>query len=245
MKIKIGNYPDWIGPYQIAEKICFWMDKYEDDRVHAFGEFLAHGFAKKDTNDDRMFTDDRPKTWLYKLCEWIHSKKNRTVKIHLDRWDTWNMDSTLALIVLPMLKQLKETNHGSPFVDDEDLPDYLRLSGYEDGSLQKNLNFGDEEQYKKESWDLHAKKWDWVMDELIWTFEQLQPDCDWEDQYFTGNSDFRSKPIVDENGKVTMYEMIRGPNDTRVTDWDGLQQHQERINNGLRLFGKYYTGLWD
>jgi len=25
----------------------------------------------------------------------------------------------------------------------------------------------------------------------------------------------------------------------------GLKKHQERINNGLRLFGKYYTNLWD
>lgn len=47
MYVKIGKYPEWIGPYQIAEKLLFWLDKYEDRRVHKFGEFLAHGFAKE------------------------------------------------------------------------------------------------------------------------------------------------------------------------------------------------------
>lgn len=35
-------------------------------------------------------------------------------QILIHPWDTWNMDHTLALIVLPMLKQLKETKHGYP-----------------------------------------------------------------------------------------------------------------------------------
>jgi hypothetical protein len=31
----------------------------------------------------------------------------------------------------------------------------------------------------------------------------------------------------------------------RSCDWDGLKLEQERIQNGFRLFGKYYQGLWD
>ena len=30
MKVYIGPYTNWVGPYQIAEKILFWMDRYED-----------------------------------------------------------------------------------------------------------------------------------------------------------------------------------------------------------------------
>ena len=33
----------------------------------------------------------------------------RKESIHIHDYDTWNMDHTLALIALPMLKQLKET----------------------------------------------------------------------------------------------------------------------------------------
>ena len=49
--------------------------------------------------------------WLY---DWFgYSPKQRTsIKIH--NYDTWSMDDTLALIILPMLVQLKETKHGYP-----------------------------------------------------------------------------------------------------------------------------------
>lgn len=36
------------------------------------------------------------------------------VSVKIDKWDTWNMDTTLAYIILPMLKQLKETSHTYP-----------------------------------------------------------------------------------------------------------------------------------
>ena len=39
-------------------------------------------------------------------------KVGTQVVIH--SWDTWDMDHTLALIIHPMLVQLKETKHGYP-----------------------------------------------------------------------------------------------------------------------------------
>tara|TARA_B100000035_G_scaffold313169_1_gene326240 strand:- start:633 stop:1094 length:462 start_codon:yes stop_codon:yes gene_type:complete len=36
------------------------------------------------------------------------------VKVKIDEWDTWNMDETLAHIILPMLKQLKKKTHSYP-----------------------------------------------------------------------------------------------------------------------------------
>lgn len=211
MNVKIGPYVNWIGPYQIAEKLLFWMDK-QDDRVHNFGTWLAQD---KNGND----------TALTKICNWIHSKKERKVKVKLDRYDTWNMDGTLAIIILPMLKQLKATKHGAPYVDNKDVPRKLR-------SKTKDV-FGTDE--------THFQRWDWVMDELIWTFEQLQPDCDWEAQYHSGEYDIVWKQCEDSE----LYEMTTGPKNTHVWDKDGHMKHQERINNGLRLFGKYYQGLWD
>ena len=51
MKVKIGTYTKWVGPYQLAELLCFWAKPVEDehgfkskpDYVHNFGEWLAHG----------------------------------------------------------------------------------------------------------------------------------------------------------------------------------------------------------
>ena len=41
MKVHIGPYKNWFGPYQLAEKLLFWMDKDKDDKVHDFGSWLA------------------------------------------------------------------------------------------------------------------------------------------------------------------------------------------------------------
>jgi hypothetical protein len=234
MKVYIGPYRDWIGPYQIAEALCFWVKDIEDehgykskpDWVHNFGSWLA-GSEKKDS-------------WLMKLCNWIHSKKHRKVKVHIDKWDTWNMDGTLAYIILPMLKQLQAKQHGSQLVDDEDVPEGLNLRSTEAPPKQNEWDTDD---------NVH-NRWQWVLSELIWTFEQLHPDCDWEAQYHTGEHDLIWKPVDKDGNEVPkeeakLYQMEKGPNDTHEWDMEGHNKHSKRIDNGLRLFGKYYRGLWD
>jgi len=247
MKIYIGPYKNWFGPYQLAEKLCFWVkpvkDKYgtesKPDWVHNFGEWLAHGSVEPEPDfhtgvDILNRNKDRPNTLLYRFLLWIESKRKRKIKIRIDPYDTWGMDSTLSMIILPMLKQLHATKHGAPLVDDDDVPEHLRSTV---AAPREN------------EWDTdsnHFLRWDWVMDELIWTFTQLHPDCDWEDQYRTGEYDLRSVPTEwDEDGKPKLYELKDGPNHTVKIDHDGMTAHQNRINNGLKLFGKYYQGLWD
>jgi len=246
MKIYIGPYKNWFGPYQLAEKLCFWVkpvkDKYgtesKPDWVHNFGEWLAHGSVEPEpefrTGMDILSRKERPNTLLYRFLLWVESRRKRKIKIRIDPYDTWGMDSTLSMIILPMLKQLHATKHGAPLVDDDDVPEHLRSTV---AAPREN------------EWDTdsnHFLRWDWVMDELIWTFTQLHPDCDWEDQYRTGEYDLRSVPTEwDEDGKPKLYELKDGPNHTVKIDHDGMTAHQNRINNGLKLFGKYYQGLWD
>jgi hypothetical protein len=165
---------------------------------------------------------------LYKFLSWIDSKKKRKIEIHIDPWDTWSMDHTLAYIVLPMLKQLKETKHGAPYVDPKDCPEELK---------PKKLTKKQKDNGETDS--THFERWDWVLDEMIFAFDSKVNDG-WEDQFQTGTSDIQWKKL--ENGNS---EMIRGPNDTREYDWEGRKAYQERISNGFRLFGKYYENLWD
>ena len=215
MKVKIGSYPTFVGPYQIAEKILFWRDKYEDNSVHEFGTWLH----------DKKNGDP---TILARVCNWIHSKQKRKIKVKIHNYDVWSMDSTLAPIILPMLILLNKNKHGAPFVEDEDVPEELRSTSAP---------------AKENEWDTdtnHFKRWDWVINEMIWTFEQLQPDCDWEDQYHTGVIDLQWKE--QENGFSQMYH---GPLDTHVFDSVGYTAHNERITKGTTLFGKYFRALWD
>lgn len=220
MKIYINNYRNhWISPYTILEKVLFWKDwdkiEYDEPWVEKWSNLL---------NPFSML--------LQKFLDFVHPKVNY---VKIDKWDTWSMDSTLSLIILPMLKQLQLTKHGAPFVDDEDVPDNIR-------STSANT--------KENEWDIdgfHFERWDWVMNEMIWTFEQLQPNNDWQNQYYSGVHDIKWKPSEqkDENGRPLTHEMIKTEKDTFKIDEEGLKKHSDRIKNGLRLFGKYYQGLWD
>ena len=240
MKIRIGPYTSWYGPYQLAELLCFWaketvVDEYgmksKPDYVHKFGEWLAHGSVEPEpeVGEIRSWGHERPNTWLYDFLLWVESKKKRTIKVHIDRWDTWGMDHTLAYIILPMLKQLKATKHGAPQVDIDEVPAHLKptkkaLKAYEkDGTTDERF----------------FDRWDWVLDEMIFAFDSKVNDG-WEEQFETGESDLQWKTL--EGG---MSEMVRGPNDTKVYDWEGRKKYEERIANGFRLFGKYYSNLWD
>ena len=231
MKVKIGPYKNWFGPYQIAEKLCFWARKETDeygikhtaDWVHNFGTWLAGGEEKE--------------SLLHKFCLWIESKRKRKIQVHIDRWDTWSMDHTLAYIILPMLKQLKATKHGAPFVDDEDVPEHLRSTA----ALPK-----------ENEWDTdsnHFLRWDWVLDEMIFAFE-CELDDSWENEFRSGEMDLVWKPVDREGNPVPeaeakLFQLDDGPNHTYECDYDGMKVVQDRIQNGFRLFGRYYQALWD
>ena len=179
MKIRIGPYIHWFGPFQIAEKIPFISEDTQDK----IAEWISE-------------------TWITRFLTWIHEKRNRKIDIRIDPYDTWSMDHTLALIIVPMLKQLRDTKHGSPLVDNEDVPPHMRYS-----SLGP-----DDPEWWPDNW-VHYK-WEWVLNELIWTFEQL---------------------IKDDDRVIELFSL----------DLVKYMEYNDRIKNGLRLFGKYYRGLWD
>ena len=70
---------------------------------------------------------------------------------------------------------------------------------------------------------------------MIWTFEQLSMD-DHEAPFYT----HMTKTEGWENGK----DINKSIRNIKV-DRKGLKAHNTRIDNGLRLFGKYYRALWD
>lgn len=228
MKVKIGKYTTWVGPYQIADLLCFWAKPVRDeygmkskpDWVHKFGTWLA---------ENRDGTD----SWITRVCQWVESKKSRQIYVRIDRYDTWGMDHTLALIALPMLQQLQATKHGAPYVADEDVPEHLRSTSAPPKENEYDTDAN------------HFHRWDWVLGEMIFAFN-CKCDDSWQDKYRSGNIDMKTQPCEwDETGKPTMYEMVRGPLDTYECDYAGIAVEQVRITNGFRLFGKYYENLWD
>jgi len=220
MKIYISNYRyHWISPYTIIENIFFWTDWSKCGR-------------NKGVIEDKDYVDHP---------EWVERWANRITPIStairvvldfihppikyvkIDRWDTWSMDHTLAHIILPMLKQLNETKHGAPYTEDDDVPEYLRSHMA---------------QPKENEWDtdsLHFMRWDWILAEMIWAFEQELKDDD-EHQFFDDSECGDEKFPWDKDGQYLSKIKV---------DNEGLEAHQKRKANGFKLFGKYYQNLWD
>ena len=119
---------------------------------------------------------------------------------------------------MPMLIQLKETKHGAPNVDMSDVPEELRINDPENKAFWSN----------GETDEKFFDRWDWIISEMIWAFEQKVKD-NWEDEFFGPH-------IPNDEGGIGGFEWI---------DHDGRKAHQDRMSNGFRLFGKYYENLWD
>jgi len=223
MKIYISNYRDhWVSPYTILKAVCFWE---QDDDVFYNLEERPNAPYEKWVNCLMPFC-----TAWQRFLDFVHP---RIQYIKIDPHDTWNMDSTLAHIMLPMLKQLRDTKHGSPNVDDRDVPKELRSTSAPP---------------RENEWDIddnHFKRWDWVLDEMIFAFE-CKVDDSWQDAFSSGVADHRSVACEwDENGKATLFRLEDGPNHTYKCDYEGMKRVEKRIQNGFVLFGKYFQALWD
>ena len=179
MYIKIGPYKNWIGPYQLTDLLQ--KVGVSENQCDKLGMWLSG-------------------TKLANLCKWVDSKRKRKIQVRIDKYDTWSMDVTLSYIILPMLKQLKETKHSAADVDDKDVPKKLRSIS----SPKKKKNEIDHDPAgliaKNDNW---FARWDWVLDEMIWAFSLHLEEDSWP------------------------------------------EKHNKRMQNGFRLFGKYYQNLWD
>ena len=219
MKIYINKYRShWLSPYKILEKVFFWRKfDYDEPVIERWSDRLQPVCEG-----------------LRRVLDVVHPKIDY---VKVDRWDTWSMDNTLSMIALPMLIQLKASKHGAPWTDDEDVPEELRSTTAPPKEDEHDTDGN------------HFKRWDWIMDEMIHA-HRCKVDDSWEEQYWTGewgktiwteSEEDYLNPLTGVMEKV--YSMDNDGN--RECDWEGLKLAQARIDNGFRLFGKYYQNLWD
>ena len=150
---------------------------------------------------------------------YVEDDTPRQVDITIEEHDTWSMDHTLALLIVPMLKQLKATKHGAPLVDDEYVPEHLRSTAAPP---------------KEHEWDVdnnHFERWEYVLDEMIWAMEQIVAH-DNEGLFFDHSE------VDEEADLMKQIAQIK-------CDHEGLQKHHDRITNGTKLFGIFFQSLWD
>jgi hypothetical protein len=239
----------WIGSYR-----SHWTTQRAEIRWYKWRYDKYDFEVEEDARDlwDRAF-ETTMGLWRIIVCRPLNWISNRIPRIHyvkIDRYDTWSMDSTLTPIILPMLKQLQRDKHGAPCTEDSDVPEHLRSTAAPS---------------KENEWDTddnHFKRWDWIIGEMIWAFEQLNDENN-DEQFYTGESDYMmqavgadgkkigepvrwgEKTVLDKNDSILCWQMVDGPRHTRKLDFEAMKAHHERIGNGLRLFGVYFRALWD
>ena len=241
MKVYINNYRHhWLSPYTMIDYLFFWKDWSKCHRDKSLSRALRYS----ETDDGWSDRPDWVEAWSERLVpisksiqmmlDWINPKIDY---VKIDRWDTWSMDHSLAHIILPMLRQLRSTSHGAPNVDDADVPEELKSS-----SAQPKENEYDTD-------GNHFKRWEWTLSEMIFAFE-CKLDPSWQEVFSSGEIDKISIPIDHAGNEVPkknakLFQWKDGPNHTYKCDYEGMRVVEDRIQNGFRLFGRYYQNLWD
>ena len=214
MKIDIGPYSSDLIP------VRRWERNYEVWRSNNY----YHDEEDWNILDRLAYKDFEGLSYVCgPINRWTNSR-NRRIKIHVDSYDVWSADHTLALIIHPTLLKLKEVQHGSGHVDSADVPEHLQ----NDNTVHE--------------------RWSWVLDEMIWAFEQCAKD-DRGDNQFHHNPEqleLNMKPVEGSTHKSVSFNYQKDPAKPKYwVDTEAKKLHYDRIENGLRLFAKYYFNLWD
>lgn len=232
MKIYIGPYTSDLIP------IRRWENSYEFWRKPDTCYLPEEEYTKIDKIVFGFF--DKLKKLVLPLNRWSNNR-DRKINIRIDSYDVWSADHTLALVIHPVLVELQKQKQGSPNVDDEDVPENLRST-----AAAPKENEGDTD-------DNHHLRWEWVLGEMIWAFEQC---TDWNhgDSIFHHNVDQlvmtfekpENEALADKGMNSLKFNHQKDPSKPAYwVDEDGKKAHYDRIKNGHRLFAKYYFGLWD
>ena len=165
---------------------------------------------------------------------------HRKISVEIDNSDVWSFDHTLAHIIYPALLQLKEQKQGVPsdFVNDVGGEDYVEQDSFE---FYKETH--------QEAFNEKCKAWDECLDKMIWAFEQVIKD-DYDSLYHHGSSEYDwvesdklfHNPLTGKMEKT--FQMVDRDPDAHWYDVEGHKLHEDRIQEGFELFGKYFRALW-
>jgi len=201
MKVYIGNYKSWYGCYHFAETLCFWVPKVKDEFgrkeypewVHDFGDWISKSEILCN--------------FFEKLYNFRIRKGYQRTYIKIDKYDSWNAYCTIGKLIIPILKELKETTQSWPSC--EEVPTF--------------------------------EDWEKILEKMIWSFEELVEDS-WEFKYTLVEPEIDWEKHEDDEGKI--YKPLRWKVEGEY-DYEGMENHAKKIQEGLDLFAKFFRNLWD
>lgn len=161
--------------------------------------------------------------WKYEDVEYWFRKKYQTWKYGFPCEESWSFLNWHAKVVLPRLRHRRDNLHGAPT---EMYPD--------DYPMDKEWEMDDD--VVALAFDNAHCKWEETIDKIIWSFEHLN---DIVDPVYPDDYDHRYKMTEYSDGSTSFKSM-----DERKPSYAPVEEHSNRIQEGLQLFAKHYRNLW-
>lgn len=136
-------------------------------------------------------------------------------KVKINHKDLWSLDYTLAHVILPSLKKFKKHNIGYSYVKPSDVPKKLRFKDVSQAEDIEIYSFG----FVNISDSLKKRN--------------RNPSLKTTNDIFVARYDYVLKEMI------FAFKMVIKDDSSLLDD-----KVEDRINNGLYLFGKYYRTLW-
>lgn len=89
------------------------------------------------------------------IDQFNEKESDNVCEVEVASKDCWSLDYVLAQVIHPALVKFRSDLHSSARVDNEDVPEALRISP---------------EKEETQSW---MSRWEYVLDEMIWGFNQI------------------------------------------------------------------------
>lgn len=148
--------------------------------------------------------------------------------VEIDDYDAWEADWVIAQVVLPLLLQVKKDKQGAPVVEDVYVPEELRSTAC---APKEN---------KWETDDNWFKRYQYVLDEIIFAMQEVANDYENEPNMY---EKVREMTFGEIDPKTMTGELDTGLE--IIPHMEALNKaYHARIQNGLRLFGVFFTSLW-
>jgi hypothetical protein len=156
--------------------------------------------------------------------------------------DTWSLDATLSPIIAEGLKKFKEVimkdnvaGYPQNIVDDHISPLKIQsiptLMEDETKGVKKNPDYDKMD-------DVYFNKWLMIIDKMIYAFDTKEPELP-EEKYL----DMVVSDKPNEQGYFPCeFEILNQKIYDQVKKED--KEHQDKVREGLELFGKHYGALW-
>lgn len=149
-------------------------------------------------------SDGMVSAWFFQVLDKLYGwYLDRTVKVKVDTFDTWNLDNTLAHVIHPALvrfRQLSDERYGCMLTYDEDVPEYLkdlRLGCEKDGfTTDDNVSY-------------HKLREYWVLDEMIFAFGEISNGTENEPDITLGNDAYVAYHERINNGLLLFAKYYR------------------------------------